>query len=159
MNTTFNSLRESQKMIWEVRSTIHFNIEESVHGIYQPMSSNPNGVPIQGQPGRIKERKTAKIPATKWDWRELWTLGYNITTFLCNFIWNACDKGNQGELISLFHRIRASVTCYFLFNLQGKNAQIYAFFPSIKTLRKTNFAIILKWLGNSRNAIYCPCLC
>ena len=41
--------------------------------------------------------------------------------------------------MSLFHKIRASVTYYFLFNLQGKNAQICAFFPVIKTLKKTNF--------------------
>ena len=46
--------------------------------------------------------------------------------------------------ISLFHRFRESATCYFLFNLQGKNAQICADFPSIKTLRKTlTFEIIL----------------
>ena len=66
---------------------------------------------------------------------------------------------NSPHYSSLFHRIRASATCYFLFNLQGKNAQICADFPSLKTLRKTNFSNHPKWLGNLRNVFYYRCLC
>ena len=46
---------------------------------------------------------------------------------------NKLKSSDEGNIfISLFHRIRATATCYFLFNLQGKNAQICADFPSIK---------------------------